>query len=136
MSSTDEIEVPADAGEYADALAAILRRIPEHWGRWIDCQKGWYPILARLDTDLAALDAAYEVHQVKEKFGGLRYYTHTEKDGVRERFETRIQQAEQEAYRTCELCGTAGSLAKRGTWYQTLCGACATASGFDPVGGN
>lgn len=74
----DEIEVPEDAGEYADALAAILRRIPEHWGRWLSIDAGWYPIIARLDAQLATLDPDYELHQVKEKFGGLRYYTHTE----------------------------------------------------------
>ena len=70
----DALHVPAAAGDLAPALERILRRIPDGWGRWISCGPGWYPILARLDTQLAAIDPAYVVHQVKEKFGGLRYY--------------------------------------------------------------
>lgn len=31
----DALEVPTDAGEYADALRRILVRIPDGWGRWI-----------------------------------------------------------------------------------------------------
>jgi hypothetical protein len=71
----DALHVPPDAGEWAPALEQILRRIPDGWGRWISCGPGWYPILARLDTGLAAIDPGYVVQQVKEKFGGLRYYT-------------------------------------------------------------
>jgi hypothetical protein len=70
----DALHVPADAGELAPALERILRRIPDGWGRWISCGPGWYPILVHLDTQLAAIDPGYVVHQVKEKFGGLRYY--------------------------------------------------------------
>lgn len=70
----DALHVPADAGALAPALERILRRIPDGWGRWISCGPGWYPILARLDAQLAAIDPDYVVHQAKEKFGGLRYY--------------------------------------------------------------
>jgi hypothetical protein len=66
--------VPADAGEYAEGLTKILSRIPPRWGRWIQCDKGWYPLLCELDEKLAAIFPDYEVHQVKEKFGTLRYY--------------------------------------------------------------
>jgi hypothetical protein len=69
------LHIPTDAGEWGPALERILRRIPDGWGRWISCGPGWYPILARLDTRLANIDPGYVVHQVKEKFGGLRYYT-------------------------------------------------------------
>ncbi len=39
--------VPEDAGEHAEALRGILLRIPDGWGRWISCDRGWYPLLAR-----------------------------------------------------------------------------------------
>jgi hypothetical protein len=68
------LHVPEDAGEYEDALRRILARIPDGWGRWISCDRGWYPILAELDRELTALDPLYEVQQVKEKFATLRYY--------------------------------------------------------------
>ncbi len=70
----DALEIPEDAGEYAEALRRMLVRIPDGWGRWIRCERGWYPLLAELDADLAALLPRYEIYQVKEKFGGLRLY--------------------------------------------------------------
>lgn len=68
------VYVPEDAGEHADALRRILERIPERWGRWISCASGWYPLVIELDQKLAAMFPDYELHQVKEKFGTLRYY--------------------------------------------------------------
>jgi len=66
--------LPEDAGEHADGLLKIIRRIPENWGRWISCGSGWYPLLVELDEKLAQIEPDYEIHQVKEKFGTLRYY--------------------------------------------------------------
>ena len=68
------LHVPADAGPYAPALETILRRIPDGWGRWISHDAGWYPIVVAFDQRLSAIDPEYVVHQVKEKFGTLRYY--------------------------------------------------------------
>ena len=48
----DEVDVPDDAGEYAEALAAILRRFASGCVRWIECGPGWYPLIARLDAEL------------------------------------------------------------------------------------
>lgn len=74
------VHVPEDAGEYAEALRSILLRIPDGWGRWISCDRGWYPLLVELDEQLRALLPNYVLHQVKEKFGGLRYYWESGKD--------------------------------------------------------
>ncbi len=52
----------------------MLLRIPDGWGRWISCSRGWYPLLVELDEQLQALLPVYVIHQIKEKFGGLRYY--------------------------------------------------------------
>ena len=70
----NSLQVPADAGEYTDAITRLLPRIPDGWGRWISCGAGWYPIITVLDAALAELDPDYEVQQVKEKYGTLRYY--------------------------------------------------------------
>jgi len=70
----DAIHVPDDAGEWASGLERILRRIPDGWGRWVSVGPGWYGLVCELDADLAAIDPGYIVHQVKEKFGTLRYY--------------------------------------------------------------
>ncbi len=66
--------VPEDAGEHAEAFARMLARIPDGWGRWISCNRGWYELLVELDEQLSALFPSYIIHQVKEKFGGLRVY--------------------------------------------------------------
>jgi hypothetical protein len=61
----DSLHIPADAGEFRDALAAILHRIPDNWGRWISCDAGWYALITRLDAALSALDPDYQIHQIK-----------------------------------------------------------------------
>jgi hypothetical protein len=68
------MHVPEDAGEHEEALEGMLARIPDGWGRWISCSRGWYPLLVELDEKLSTLLPNYIIHQVKEKFGGLRYY--------------------------------------------------------------
>ena len=61
--------------EIAEGIEKILDRIPERWGKGIYAPAEWFPILVELDRDIAKLHPEYAVHQVKEKFGGLRYYT-------------------------------------------------------------
>jgi len=70
----DAIHVPDDAGEHRAGLERILRRIPDGWGRWIGCGPGWYPIIVDLADAIAELVPEYEIHQVKEKYGTLRFY--------------------------------------------------------------
>lgn len=49
-------------------------RIPESWGKNVGVPKTWYPYIADLDIKLSALAPEYVVHQVKTKFGSLRFY--------------------------------------------------------------
>lgn len=100
-------------------LAPILKRIPAEWGAHIAVGKGWHPIIVELNEQLAVLDPEYEVHQVKQKFGGLRYYCSLltpEATGL-------IRAAEDRACVTCERCGQAGSRQSSG-WGKVLCDAC------------
>lgn len=134
----DKILVPDDAGEYRDGLIRIMRRIPPNWGRWISCSRGWYPILIRLDRDLAKIDPEYTVHQAKEKFGTLRFYFHGS-EGVseadRKRMDDLVRDAENRCETACELCGEPGALhANRRSWLKTLCPDCAAESGYERVG--
>lgn len=120
-ASLNAIHMPNDAGKHEAALEVIMRRIPDGWGRWISCDAGWYPIIIELDRDLAALDPDYELHQVKEKFGGLRFYAHTRNPDQREAFNARIRQAEELCGRSCETCGAPGELHDEFSWIRTLC---------------
>ncbi|NBQ48315.1 MAG: hypothetical protein EBU33_07665 [Sphingobacteriia bacterium] len=54
--------------------------------------------------------------QVKEKFGGLRFYV----SGATDEHYNYISFAESISYRTCEQCGAAGKTYTDG-WHRTLC---------------
>lgn len=132
MSS--DIEVPADAGQYADGLRRILRRFPDPEYAWIECQRGWYGLIVDLDRQLAGIAPDYVLVQVKEKFGGLRYYAESpqvvDETGSEYRdedkagpFEALISEAEARSYRICEQCGNEGAPTEGG-WVKTLCESC------------
>jgi hypothetical protein len=59
-----------------------------------------------------------EVQQIKEKFGGLRFYY----QGGDEHISGIESMAESWAYRTCETCGNKGER-RSGGWIRTLCDA-------------
>lgn len=82
----------------------------------IDCGEGWWPIIAELDSHLRVYPN-YKVVQVKEKFGGLRFYA----DGVDEKGYELIGAAERLASVTCEVCGKPGRLRDDRSWVRTLC---------------
>jgi len=86
-----------------------------------DCGDGWFHLLHDLSRDLMRIsqEKYYElpvVAQVKEKFGGLRFYI----DGSNDDYQARIQQAEKLSEETCEICGGKGKR-RAGGWIQTLC---------------
>lgn len=80
---------------------------------------GWKTILEKLVPDLFDLGWDGVLLQVKEKFGGLRFYVGASSEEV----ERRIKQAEDESYRTCEDCGAPGKVRSVG-WIKTRCDAC------------
>jgi hypothetical protein len=70
-----------------------------------------------LHTLLSRDNPNYFIAQIKEKFGGLRYYIGGEKTDV----EILISEAEALAYQTCEECGRPGVLREEFSWIVTLC---------------
>lgn len=77
---------------------------------------GWLGIIQRLIVDLIELGWNKQICQVKEKFGGLRFYTNETSDDMW----NRIRLAEDASYITCEKCGELGEL-RGGGWMATLC---------------
>lgn len=139
-SLRDKLHVPDDAGEHEGGLRRIMLRIPPNWGRWISCSRGWYPIIIELDQALVEIDPDYTVHQVKEKYAGLRYYfgvSESISEADHERMRALVDAAEEKCERTCELCGEPGvrHVTPHG-WYRTLCEACAATEGkgYERVG--
>lgn len=99
---------------------------------------GWGPLITDLETKLKALSPDYTISQVKEKFGGLRYYASAgDVDAeTSKQFYDLIREAEAKSYEICECCGQPGRLTRRGGrgWYKTLCSACSGKLSFEPVG--
>jgi hypothetical protein len=95
----------------------LLDRIPENWGKWVQVGPGWKAIILELHQKLVEIDPNYEIHQIKEKFGGLRYYCSL--DGHDEG-QNLIDAAEEKAWVTCERCGEPGT-PRGGGWISTLC---------------
>jgi len=63
------------------------------------------------------------VSQIKEKFGGLRFYAY----GLPERGGEIIQKYEERALITCERCGSIDNVQLHNDrWLKTLCDPCAT----------
>lgn len=93
-----------------------------HFG--FETEDGWFQIIhglsARLEGIIKRLPAGerddYYAVQVKEKFGGLRFYMNMET----EEMSRVIQEAEVQSAVTCEVCGRPGRLRGRG-WVKTLC---------------
>ena len=77
--------------------------------------KGWHSLL---DEIFAALPEEATVIQVKEKFGGLRFYVSVNES--EEALEV-IRIAEAKSYRICEVCGKPGECKASNHWLQTLC---------------
>jgi hypothetical protein len=80
---------------------------------------GWSKIVQRLIRDLFTLGWDGELHQIKEKFGSLRFYIGGGSNAIFDR----INQAENESFKVCEACGEPGSLRGQG-WLLTRCTPC------------
>lgn len=81
----------------------------------IDCVgKGWHPIVQPL-IDYCNKHGI-EILQVKEKFGGLRFYTGESPYEL----DLMISDAEAHSEITCEVCGEPGSIQGRG-WLKCVC---------------
>lgn len=96
------------------------------WG--IDTGDGWFQLIWDLCMDITNYQKDHpeifndiemgpiQAEQVKEKFGGLRFYTNYGDDKVYEF----IGKAEKRSYETCEICGEPGKPSGWG-WITTLC---------------
>jgi len=101
-----------------DLISALLYRIKQHekhiktrndWsvkesGEPCEKYKDYYPVI---------------LEQVKEKFGGLRFYY----IGGDDHIAGLVDMAEEMSYKICEQCGNAGK-PNKGGWIITLCDKC------------
>ena len=93
------------------------------------CDDGWMPLLEKLFDDIALLDTekAIRIFQVKEKFGGLRFYIEFAIPVTKEYSDSihhLVTKAEDASYNTCEKCGTSPATQTTKGWITTLCSKC------------
>lgn len=88
---------------------------------------GWVPLVEKLIETLHAFPFVIEVTQIKEKFGGLRFYYHIagEHDKVLvDRVYSLVDEAEFASMKICQDCGHAGQHRNVGYWMVVMCAAC------------
>jgi hypothetical protein len=93
----------------------------------IECGDGWYWLIDNLCKSLQFdIDNRGDIYpqvvasQVKEKFGGLRFYVNSANP---EQYAV-IDLAESMSYAMCEKCGSTEDVKQVGQWIQTLCLKC------------
>jgi len=87
-------------------------------GFGFECGDGWFDLIRDLSEKLE--DKGVEAVQVKEKFGGLRFYL---AGSTTDEIWKLVQDAEELSEKTCEICGEPGER-YGGGWIRTLCSAC------------
>ena len=90
------------------------------WG--FECDNGWYWLIDKLCEHVQQyidINKAPQIvaTQVKEKFGGLRFYY----DGGNQHIDGIVSHAEHLSYSICEICGTHDKVGTTTGWNKTLC---------------
>lgn len=106
--------------EYPDDLRPVLERIDPTFGRTIDCDKGWWPLIVKMHQEMAAIDPDYRIYQIKEKFGGLRFYFAPSGPLFSPQMLDIANYYERRSYSTCETTGNPGVLMRKDGRLKTL----------------
>lgn len=111
-----------EMNEYLESIGGLengyfTNRPPIKHCEVFDVDSGWYPLIKDLIEDLIKLGWDKQLCQVKEKFGGLRFYINSGSDEIFKR----ITLAENKSYEICETCGEKGDMRTDIGWYRTLC---------------
>ena len=93
------------------------------WG--LEIGDGWYPVIDELCENIQTnVDSRnirqIEALQVKEKFGGLRFYANYHDEEIYKL----IRQAEYKASKTCVKCSSPGKSRDDRGWTIVLCNSC------------
>lgn len=115
-----------------NALPFTYPRLFERGQLWgIEHGDGWSQIIVTLCERLETIlqddpDAKFAVRQVKEKFGGLRFYYSLElaQDETTLLVREAVDLAAAASVNVCEYCGQLGQLRRHNRWLRTQCLSC------------
>jgi len=88
--------------------------------------EGWTNLIYACHDELVPLDLDYIIVQIKEKFGGLRYYF-SSKSGtdIWNKLNEVTRKYENLSFKTCEFCGEPGESSNGNHgWIKTTCLTC------------
>lgn len=94
------------------------------WG--FECGDGWFDLIDELSKSLVKLDPAIRVGQVKEKYGGLRFYLDkgASDENLWSTVDDLIDGAEAKSYEICEGCGSENNVTIKNRWVGPICEDC------------
>ena len=105
-------------------IEELKKKIVPEYSKSIDVDEGWYQLVIDCDRELTGVDPNYEIYQVKEKFGTLRYYTkpsNMDDKHTLMKIGEIISKYEELSAVTCEATGDWGVLMHSSTgWRKTL----------------
>lgn len=89
--------------------------------QYVDVGIGWLPIIEEFLMTALPLDPQLAIHELKEKFGGLRIWCDSDVEGVR----LAKAKAHLKSIHVCEVCGQPGSVrippAGNWAWWRCVC---------------
>jgi len=92
-----------------------MRKTCMAWG--LACGRGWFLLLDELCSKLKGHDVT--ARQVKEKFGGLRFYLSGD-----DKAHDIVSEYESKSTETCENCGEPAKVESDHGWLKTICSSC------------
>lgn len=99
----------------------IWSRTVDGYDPYIHVGMGWAGLIKECHKALYSFDPNYRIYQIKEKFGGLRYYVRPSIDALVYKTNAIINPFEKRSYLICEICGQNGNLRRKNGMYRTLC---------------
>ena len=84
---------------------------------------GWKNLIKELDSKMSAIDPDYTIEQIKEKFGGLRYYFSSNSHNADAMYDLEGKY-EEKSFKICEYCGSEKDVTTDGGWLKTFCKNC------------
>jgi hypothetical protein len=121
--------------EYAKFFPQAVDRIPSKtcMAFGFAVGDGWFELIETLLHEIGLLNKMFPIHfmgfqvaQVKEKFGGLRFYWHGDlvDPVLTDEVWRMVNNAEQKSCSICEDCGAKGKVRNDRPWVRTLCKKC------------
>ena len=103
--------------KYLESIGGLILSYKDKKITRFGVEDGWNQLIHDLVEELIQSGWDKKISQVKEKFGGLRFYI---ENGNIE-FNKIISKYENLSYAICETCGKPGEIDKSKGWLKTVC---------------